>query len=160
ERLPERPRRRAVAAENVRFVAREEAAREEGGLARRDGRARVAGIAPPEPRRRLAPRDESPRDDADLVAGREHAEDEVVVLGPARVAVAERAQDGGAHHHRRVHDGTLDEGVGAHARGTIDRIEPAPVRAQPGTDARAREEPDAAADGGERRRFGERAELE
>jgi hypothetical protein len=48
---------------------------------------------------------EAARHDADLVAGREQAEDEVVVLGPAGVAVAERAEHVASHHERRCATG-------------------------------------------------------
>src|SRR5690242_4968477 len=159
QRAPERAAGRAVAPEDVRVAPCEDPAGEERRLARREALLPVARVAPPEASRPVAPRVKAARDDADLVTGREQAEDEVVVLGPAGVAVAERAEHVASYHERRMRDGTLDERLCAEPRGAVDRVQPALVGAEPRGRRRAREDAHVAADGGEARGGVERRAL-
>src|SRR4029453_3552644 len=113
-----------VAPEDVLVAPAEEARGEERGLARREALDPVAGRGACEALGAHAPADEAPRHDADAMPGGEEAEDEVVVLGPARVAVAERVQASAAHQQGRMRDGALDEGLGPHALRAVDAVQP------------------------------------
>src|SRR5204862_113490 len=84
-----------------------------------------------ESRRAVAPGEQAPRHDADLVALPQETQHQVVVLGPAGVAVARSAQHVGPYHERRVRDRALDERLRAHPARRVDPVEPALVGAQP-----------------------------
>ncbi len=160
ERAAEIPAGRAVAPEDVGVRRREKARGEERRLAGGDTLLAICLPRAPEPPRPVAPAEEAPRDDAELVPQIEHAEHEVVVLRPAGVTVARGAQRLGAHHEGRVRERALDEGLGAHSLGRVDGVEPALVGAEPVRQAGAREEAHVAADGGQAGRRVERAELQ
>jgi len=77
--------------------------------------------------RGVTPADEPKRRDPEVVAGRQQAQDQIVILGPTLVAVTEPAQHRGADHQRRVRDRAFDEGLFAHSPRRVDAVEPALV---------------------------------
>src|SRR5206468_6490531 len=87
ERAAEAPSRGAIAPEHVAVRLREEVRGEERRLAGGEALEAIRGARAPEPPRPVAPGEQAPRHDADLVALPQETQHQVVVLGPAGVAV-------------------------------------------------------------------------
>ena len=96
-------------------VRGEKAAREELGLAGREGRLRVGGRSAREPLGPIAPGDQLLGHDAQRVSGGEDAQHEVVVLRPAARAVAAELDEHAAPQREgRMREWALDEGIALH----------------------------------------------
>src|SRR5437667_216148 len=109
ERPAEAPSRGAVAPEHVAVRLRQKVRGQERRLAGGEALEAIHGARAPEPPRPVAPGEQAPRHDADLVTLRQQAQHQVVVLWPAGVAVTRPAQHLRPRHERRVRDRALDE---------------------------------------------------
>ena len=149
----QRPTKRAsggaVPPQHVLAVGREEALCEMARLARGESVELVLRRNARESLRRVPPAEQSTRDDRQLVSIGEQTQHEVVVLGPAAVAVADAAQHLGPDHQRGVRDRALDEGFPPDVVGAADPIEPPLVAAPAVRHVVSRKDADVASDRGQ-----------
>src|SRR5262245_23018161 len=120
----------AVTPQDVVVAAAQEGRGEERRLAGGDVLETVVRAGARETRRPVAPAEEAARDDAELVAGREETENQVVVLRPRHVAIADGAEHVGADRERRMRERAFHERLGPYAGGRVDAVEPALVVAE------------------------------
>src|SRR5919197_6137252 len=71
----------------------------------------------------VTPAQQTPRHHTDLVASRQEAQEQVVVFGPATIAILQRLQDLAAQHQGRMRQGTSDKGALPHPSWGVDAVE-------------------------------------